>query len=422
MRKAPYNPPRRPSIRHFEEPRLRFPTTYSGTTLLASLSSLHLLAEKQKAKDIILDFSNSRHVLESGMLPLIPILNRHVARRNVKFQLILPKDEKVASQFRKCNWAHLIDPLHYECDEDATITHCPALRFRNSDEQAKAVNKILKVILTSTGISRDVLKAIEWSLNEITDNVLNHAKAGAGYVQATWFRENNIMEFVVADAGIGIPASLRENNHAIALERAIQEGVTRNKQTNQGNGLYGSYRIASIGKGQFSIQSHYGHLYLRQNGDVRIMPTKIPYIGTTVRWNIRTDVEGLLAKALVFKGQPHEPAFDFIDRISKEGEESVEVILKEMFPSLGSRDAGSTVHQYLRNLLVMDTGISISVNFRDINIISSSFADEVFGKLFVEFGPMSFMKRVQLVEAEPDILRLIDRAIIQRSAQSGSST
>lgn len=421
MTKAPFRPAQRPKARDLGDPKLNFPNTYSGTTLLASLATLHYLVEKQRAKEVILDFSRCLHVLESGMLPLIPIINRHVARRNVKFQLVMPKDEKVAAQFRKCNWAHLIDPLHYEYDEDATITHCPALRFRNSAEQAAAVNKILKVILTSTGISRDVLNAIEWSLNEITDNVLNHAKVGAGYVQATWFRENNIMEFVVADAGIGIPASLREPDHAIALERAIQEGVTRNKETNQGNGLYGSYRIATIGRGQFSIQSQYGHLYLRQNGDVRIMKSKIPYIGTTVRWNIRTDVQGLLAKALVFRGEPHEPAFDFIDMLANEGKEPIRVDLKEMFPSLGSREAGGMVHQYIRNFLSMDPSVAVNCNFEGINIISSSFADEVFGKLFVEFGPMSFMRRVNLSNAEPDILRLIDRAIMQRSSQSGTS-
>ncbi|MFN4186244.1 MAG: hypothetical protein ACK4M6_15975, partial [Hyphomonas sp.] len=147
MKKAPYTPAVRPKAQHFGDPRLTFPVTYSGTTLLASLSTLHYIVEKQRAKNVILDFSKSRHVLESGMLPLIPIINKHVAKRNVAFQLILPKDERVASQFRKCNWAHLIDPLHYEYDENATITHCPALRFRNSEEQGQAVDKIIKVVL-----------------------------------------------------------------------------------------------------------------------------------------------------------------------------------------------------------------------------------------------------------------------------------
>lgn len=420
MKKAPFTPHPRPKIQNFGDPRLTFPVTYSGTTLLASLATLHYIVEKQKAKNVILDFSKSRHVLESGMLPLIPIINKHVAKRNVAFQLILPRDEKVASQFRKCNWAHLIDPLHYEYDENATITHCPALRFRNSEEQALAVDKILKVILSSTGVDRDVLKAIEWSLNEITDNVLNHAETQAGYVQATWFRENNIIEFVVADAGIGIADSLQERDHAIALEKAIQEGVTRNKKTNQGNGLYGSYRIAQIGRGQFSIQSHYGYLYLSQSGEVKIRKSKSPYSGTTVRWNIKTDVKGLLSKALVFKGEPHEPAFDFIDKITSEGSR-VHLSMKSMFPSLGSRDAGSTVHQYIRNILVLDAGAVVDCDFSDINIISSSFADEVFGKIFVEFGPMNFMRRINLMNVEADILRLIDRAIMLRSAQMGGA-
>jgi len=206
--------PERAKIRVSGEPKLDFPVTFSGSTLLGSLGALHFLIEKRGERDIILDFSKCKHVLESGMLPLIPIINKHVAKRRVKFQLRLPKDEKIQAQFSKCNWAHLIDPTHYVYDESATSTHCPALRYRNAEEQSACVDKILSVVMKSAPLTRDVLKAIEWSLNEITDNVLNHSGATAGYVQATWFRENQVIEFVVADAGIGIPASLKQTTIA----------------------------------------------------------------------------------------------------------------------------------------------------------------------------------------------------------------
>src|SRR5437660_4581721 len=47
----------------------------------------------------------------------------------------------------------------------------------NATEQFDAVDRSINVILQSIGgLDRSRLKALEWSLNEITDNVLNHAE------------------------------------------------------------------------------------------------------------------------------------------------------------------------------------------------------------------------------------------------------
>ena len=352
------------------------------------------------------------------MLPMIPIINRHMSESNIKFSIILPKSENLQALFIRSNWAHFIDPFNYSYVETASSTHCPAIRFSNADEQFRAVDKILSIILNSADVSPDSIRAIEWSLNEITDNVLNHAGDGvSGYVQCTWFREKNIVEFVVADSGIGIPASLREKDNCLALERAIQEGVTRDRQTNQGNGLYGSYRIAQVARGSFSLVSHMAVLNHLPDGEVRIRPSKTPYAGTCVLWNMNTTQSEILSEALIFSGQSHEPSFDFVERLSGDSG-LLHIGLKAAFPSLGSRTAGDKVHIYLRNLLKSDRILGVDVDFAGVNIISSSFAEEVFGRLFVELGPIGFMTRVKLTNAGPQILGLIDRAIIQRSAST----
>lgn len=80
-----------------------------------------------------------------------------------------------------------------------------------------------------TGFSRSRLKAIEWSSNEITDNVLVHAQSEiGGIIQVIAMRNNNGVEFVVGDAGLGVARSLRSSHHEIysdvdALSRAIEE-------------------------------------------------------------------------------------------------------------------------------------------------------------------------------------------------------
>jgi hypothetical protein len=156
-------------------------------------------------------------------------------------------------------------------------------------------------------------------------------------------------------------------------------------------------------------------LALTEKGEVKIRTQPVPYKGTAVRWNVRTDVPDLIKRALVFGGREHEPAFDYVDKLGGGEGRSVRVIMKEQFVSLGSRDAGDLVSKYLSNILAMDPMSKVECDFSDVNIISSSFADEVFGRLFVTLGPMSFMSRVSVVNAESDIVSLIDRAILQRS-------
>ncbi len=395
------------------------PTTFVSASLLPVLSSIHYLAAKERLREVNLDFSRCIKVLESAMLPLLPILDRHRIERNTNFTLTLPRDPKIAAVFERSNWAHFIDPFRHPFTQDISRTHCSVIRYSTADEQFAAVDNILKIILNSTEVTRDTFRAIEWSLNEITDNVLNHAgKDISGYVQATWFRKNKHVEFIVADSGIGIPRSLSEPDHRLALEKCIQEGVTRNTATNQGNGLYGSFRIAQVAKGMFSVLSQRAQLILHPSGDVKIAESKVPYTGTAVLWNMRTDVSDVLPRALVFSGQSHDPAFDYLERISEQQGGRITVKLKEKFPSLGSRQSGARALIFFRNLLLNDAVLSLEIDFTNVNVISSSFADEVFGRLFVELGPMDFMQRVRFTNADAETLALINRAMVQRSGMS----
>lgn len=398
------------------DPRIIIPAVFTNVSLGGVLSRLHYTITILKSRSVILDFSSCKSVFEAGMLPLMPILGRYRKISKVHFSLILPKDETLSSLFIRTNWAHLIDPFKYNYDENITNPHCPAFRFGNPGEQFSAVDKVLSVVLNSMPVSRDLLKAIEWSVNEITDNVINHAGPNStGYVQAMFFRDSNIVEFVVADAGIGIAKSLGLHDHKIALERAIQEGVTRNAKTNQGNGLYGSFQIARAAQGQFNIYSRFASLRLSPQGTVKLADEKIPYSGTAVRWNMRTDASDVISRALRFRDESHTIAFDYLDRFDVDGE--IVVNVKSQFVSLGSRDAGIRALSFIRNLLE-STPNAINLDFSDVNIISSSFADEVLGRLFVELGPVGFMTRIKLKNADRETMALIDRAIVQRSGMS----
>ena len=122
-----------------------------------------------------------------------------------------------------------------------------------------------------------------------------------------------------------------------------------------------------------------------------------------------------LEEALKFGGKSHEP----IDHITIAYEENEEGAL--LFPlareskGFGSRAAGLPVRQKLKNLLRICAGKRIVIDFSDVPIISSSFADEVFGKLFAELGPLGFMRVIEFQRVDTTIQGLIDRSIEQRA-------
>jgi STAS-like domain of unknown function (DUF4325) len=278
-----------------------------------------------------------------------------------------------------------------------------------------------RILSALTEFDRSHLKAIEWSLNEITDNVINHAQSPiGGLLQVTNFgRERKIIEFCVCDAGIGIPHSLSGGHKEIrsdqeALDKAIREGVTRDKSVGQGNGLYGSWRITQISGGSFEI--HAGNASLVSWPDaVHIRPEACPFHGSLVIASINYRKALSLEEALNFGGKSHDPV-DHVQVAYEENEEGLVVFpLVREAQGFGSRAAGMPVRQKLRNLIRICGGKRIGIDFSDVPIISSSFADEVFGKLFAELGPLDFMKAFEFRRVDSTIHGLINKAIEQRA-------
>jgi anti-sigma regulatory factor (Ser/Thr protein kinase) len=297
------------------------------------------------------------------------------------------------------------------------------------DEQATLVNEVMETLLANfTGFGRSHLKAIEWSLNEIMDNVLVHAQSDiGGVIQVTAERNRKRVEFVVGDAGVGIANSLRLSHPKItsdvdALSRAIQEGVTRDTRLGQGNGLYGTYRLSVSSSGRFSINSNYANLYFADTAGMRVKKEEVPFHGSLVTCCMDYSNPLLLDQVLRFGDQPHDPV-DMIELRYESGEEGrLTFKLKNEAASVGSRVAGAPVRQKLLNLIELSPGREIVVDFDGVQIMSSSFADEVFGKIFVALGPVTFVSALHFRNIDATVRKLIDKAIMQRmSVGAGSS-
>ena len=385
------------------------------------LATVHNCTEVREFADLELDFSGCRFAAPAAMLPICTQVMAY-REAGVEIRVQLPTDEKENRLFRNTNWAYYLDPRQYDLGTSRSYLRLPATQYKSTTEQHRIVDDVVKTVLASIeSFDRSEIGAFEWAINEITDNVLVHAQSSiGGLVQVISFPRKKYVQFIVADAGLGIPGTLRGTIPGIdtdveLLDRAIREGVTRDKSLGQGNGLFGTFSICEKGEGTFRVVSGNASLGFNRKKQLRIQNEQIPYAGTVVSASLDFSTPGLLAGALKISGSTRRPV-DFVES-HYESEDSEDLMFKvsDEAASFGSRVAGMPVRKRLLNLLNLSEGNKVIIDFKDIALVSSSFADEVVGKLYAELGPISFGKRVEIRNTSPIVKGLIEKAMIQRS-------
>lgn len=92
------------------------------------------------------------------------------------------------------------------------------------------------------------------------------------------------------------------------------------------------------------------------------------------------------------------------------------VKLKEFGTSLGSRVLGKEVS----NLIDFEKEEEIVLDFQDVKMVSSSFADEVVGKNCARLGLHNFFDKVQIVNTSEQIKLILKKAIMDRLQELNS--
>lgn len=382
------------------------------------LAVIHKLTRKNGYDRVILDFSRCTAAFPGAMLPVCCFCLREQSE-GVIFSLKLPDKDNLRKLFLDANWAYLIDASQTETLYKGYL-QIPATRFRTAEEQWALVDDVVEAVLKSVpGFARSDLEALEWCLSEITDNVINHADSAiGGLAQLSNRSKSRRIEFAICDVGVSIPKTLKPSHPEIvedyeALTWSIREGVTRDPLIGQGNGLYGSSELCAGSGGFISIQSGCGSLHKNADG-LSLKNQKIPYIGTLVDGCISYAEPGQLAKALKFK----VTGSDLISLRYELDDDSAVIRVRDEVKSVGARFAASPIRIKALNLLRMTNLERVVVDFLGVAIVSSSFADEALGKLAVELGLTEFQSRIQLQNASPTIVGLVNKAIQQRLARN----
>jgi anti-sigma regulatory factor (Ser/Thr protein kinase) len=385
------------------------------------LAIIHNIVERLGYSDVVLDLSQCTSAFQNSLLSLCAQVLAY-RKAGISFDLVPPTDKKLANLFRNTNWGYFLDPRRFEPSAFRGHSQVPATQYQTPAEQQAAVNRIVNVMLGALpGLNRSDFAALEWAVNEITDNVLVHSQSPiGGLVQvSTFIRGSKRVQFVVADAGIGIPRSLRSGRQGItsdteALDLAIREGVTRDASIGQGNGMYGSYEICSKSRGDFLVDSGNARLRYLPSSGLSIAAQNIPYSGTLVVATIDFSDPRLLEDALRFKGVKYTPV-DYVDlNYASNPDGAIHFKLVEESTSFGSRVSGKPIQTKLLNLARMAGTSPICVDFERVPLLSSSFADEAFGKVFLSLGPIAFMQRIRLHNMSGAVEGLVNRAIAQR--------
>jgi anti-sigma regulatory factor (Ser/Thr protein kinase) len=265
-----------------------------------------------------------------------------------------------------------------------------------------------------------VLEALEWCLYEVFDNVTQHSGEVFGYAMVQHHAQSKRLAVCVADTGVGVQRSLassvqyRPKSAFDALTLAIREGVTRDAVSNQGNGLFGLFRIVEQNKGKLAIRSGRGVMSIegdRITGDSSQIVIGPDNHGTTIDFQLAADRPVRIGEALNYTH-----VNDFLEGLENPDGEHV-IVLREQAGGAGSRAAARELRTLIVNVL-NEGAPYVVLDFTGQSVVSSSFADEVIGKLVVQMGFVTFSHRVRLVSMSPTIETLLNRSISLRVAQA----
>ncbi len=399
---------------------IRFLGNLQSVSVRKVLSTIDDAVIKFGYQDIVFDFSKCSSAFSQAMLAVICKADT-LKSKGIDITLVLPSEEKFARLFNNTNWAHLLVPDAYVANDMFNSRQFPATRYRDASEQNDVVNRIMDRVLSSVAeFDRGDFGALEWALSEVTDNVLNHSRSPhGGIVQLSIFDpRTRAVEFTVSDAGVGVHQTIRDAFRQIqtdrdALMESVKEGVTRSAENFQGNGLFGSLAISQQGTGRFTMSSGQATLLADSSG-VRCLHDAVAFVGTTIDLRVNFTEAGQLARALEFKGKPYRPT-DLIElQYESDALDQVVIRLAEHADGFRSRKAAVPLRVKIANIIAACPGQKIIIDFKGVSVVSSSFADEVFGKLFKELGPLSFMQAVEFTNMSTTVQGLVDRAISLR--------
>ena len=380
--------------------------------VLEFITSIQRLVYKFNHKEIIIDCSNVKHVSPIPTVPIVGIINYFKEKEGVQF-----KFTNLNSYLRHSNFN---SPKQVSDASIGRLTNTldKIWTFSNSDEINQLVTSFTSSLRRTIVCKEGVINGVIWATNEVMDNVIQHSGMGKGFVLAQLNKKSNRLNVCIYDYGYGIYKTLLKSTFkpksavdAIAL--CIKEGVTRDKKIGQGNGLWGLYNITSQNEGNLSIISAKGGVFFSKHGEIAKTSNEIVILNrinqsTTISFSLNLDKEISLKDALY----GNYVTDMFIENMIGDFGEIIYRIA-DVGSGTGTRESGLLMKNELINIYNANKS-KILIDFADVGIISSSFADELIGKLIDEIGFYQFQSIFQIVNMNKSIQLIFESSLKKR--------
>ena len=380
------------------------------------------IEEKQTHIPVFIDGSSVAY--PNACVPVAAIID-HFKSENINIKLNLVDSE--GTYLSKLN---LDRPFAVEDYYDSYLLDNPFDKIW-SFETAKGENRLVSALILSLRQSEEcaegIVSGLEWCLNEVMDNVLNHSKANKGFVMAQYHPTNKQFNVCVFDNGVGIYDSFAGSNvhpktKLDAITLAIKEKVTRDTSVGQGNGLWGLHRIIEHCEGSLKIISDgaFYQMVFDDNG--------VPNVSAFDKGNRFIFEKGVGTTMVDF--QMHvDKAIDvgkvlnissFVDLWEEEFENEngdYVVDVEKTSQGTGTRPAAEDLRNIVLNLAVHEKK-KVILDFGGVGTISSSYADELIGKLIAKYGVVFFNNKFNIINMSKQNVDILERSVQQRLAQT----
>lgn len=281
---------------------------------------------------------------------------------------------------------------YFEGKKDVSIDVFDAITLNNVYQQ------VLQTLTSHFEIEVSVLQAMSYCFYEILDNVHIHSGKPLGTAITHFDADKDVLRVLVADDGIGIRASLAENelykdvSESEAIRMCLEDSVTDGK--GMGFGLYATSRLMKDIGLHFVIHSG-THKYIYADGTTSVVENGM-WQGTIVYMEISTsreiDPNDVVEHRTDAENQYNESFVETDELCSlwSIADSNIQFKFSEYGTDFGTREMGARIRDRISQLL--KEGKNITLDFTDVNVVSNSFADECIAKLLLEM-PLEDMKK-----------------------------
>jgi anti-anti-sigma regulatory factor len=380
--------------------------------ILELITSIQRLVYKFNHKEIIIDCANVKHVSPLPTVPIVGIINFFKEKEGIQFRI-----RNLNSYLRHSNFNN---PKQVSDASIGRLTNTldKIWLFSNSDEINQLVTSFTASMRRTVVCEEGVINGVIWATNEVMDNVIQHSGIGRGFVLAQLSKSNNRLNVCIYDYGYGIYKTLsasdfKPKSAVDAISLCIKEGVTRDKKIGQGNGLWGLYNITSQNEGSLAIISAKGGVFFSKHGEIAKISNDIVILNrlnqsTTISFSLNLDKEISLKDAI----HGDYVTDMFIEKIKGDFGEIIYKIA-DGGSGTGTRESGLRMKNELLNIYNANK-TKIFIDFAKVSIISSSFADELIGKMIDEIGFYQFQSIFQIVNMNKSIQLIFEAALKKR--------